>query len=152
MSLSGLGSRCHPLRFHLNLKSMKNAFMSLRCGHAEFLRTERPTSFIIWCFADSFVWPLRLSRLVFIYGLARTLLCSGHTSWLLWRACMEVQGHSTECTLMPTALAYCHGASMRNVPGMNCRIEEVKDQRNHKEPMTALRSIRLKDKSVFFLG
>lgn len=111
MSLSWLGSRCHP-KVH---EKCLHEFETWTCRMSSALSVPRAPSSGI--FAD---WRLRLSRLVFfffIYGLARTLCAAvarlgssaGPRTW-------RVQGHGAECTLMPAALACCHGASMRNAP------------------------------------
>lgn len=90
----------------------------------------RPTSFLIWYFADSFVWCLRLSRLVLIYGFARTLhaavarLCSSEGGI---RGGSGSQHRAHADAQSSDILSW--GALMRNAPRTNgSREEEVKGQ------------------------
>lgn len=138
MSLSWLGSRCHP-KVH---EKCLHEFETWTCGISSAPSSHRASS------SGISLTGVDVSAGVFS---SMDLLAPFAQRWHVRappqaRVRGGVQGHSAECTLMPAALACCHGASMRNAPRMNCRTEEVEDQCNHKE------HIGLKEKSVFFLG
>lgn len=111
MSLSWLGSRSHP-KVH---EKCLHEFETWTCRMSSALSVPRAPSHGI-SLTGVYV-PAGLFCFFFIYDLARTLCAAvarlgssaGPRTW-------RVQGHGAECTLMPAALACCHGASMRNAP------------------------------------
>lgn len=97
----------------------------------------------------SFVWCLHPSRLFLILWICSQSSCNV-CRFSLRILYVQVQGHGTECALMPRAQTYCHGVSMHN--SSQDEQQERGGQNDHNETMTTSKSISLKDKSVFFLG